>query len=84
MTWEWQCNYTFPASFTFISFALINVMAVPVQAFKETMALEKKAGKAKQFRALSDGVQKMTGAAWGGLQQPCSSTQPSIKHVVIW
>lgn len=42
MTWEWHCNYTFPASFTFISFALINVRAVPVQGFKEMVDLERK------------------------------------------
>lgn len=42
MTWEWHCNYTFPASFTFINFALINVRAVPVQDFKATVALQRK------------------------------------------
>lgn len=42
MTWEWQCNYTFPASFTFIRFALINVRAVPAEGFKEIVALDGK------------------------------------------
>lgn len=45
MTWEWQCNYTSPASFTFISVALINAMAVPARGFKERPALERKHGK---------------------------------------
>ena len=43
MTWEWHCNYTFPASFTFISVALINVSAVLVQGFKEMAALKESA-----------------------------------------
>lgn len=45
MTWEWQRNYTSPASFTFISVALINAMAVPARGFKERPALERKHGK---------------------------------------
>lgn len=53
MAWERPCNYTFPASFTFISVALIKVRAVPVQGFKEMWAFEKrKAQIVKWFCAL--------------------------------